>query len=180
MPTSRCLRAFHPVSSIHRAIIYCLSFILLTTLCAPIAFAIPPAVPFVDIVAPISVTPGSTGVTLTVLGTGFTGLSVVRWNGTALVTTFVSAQKLTAAVPDVFVAAVGLGTITVVTGSGVVSNVTYVPVTPPEAGTSFPSSPSSSVSVGTFPQGIAAADFNNDGKIDLAVANNTDGTVSVL
>src|SRR5207244_7294302 len=34
--------------------------------------------------------------------------------------------------------------------------------------------------VGDSPSGIVAADFNNDGKVDLAAANNFDGTVSVL
>jgi len=34
--------------------------------------------------------------------------------------------------------------------------------------------------VGTFPFSIAAADFNGDGKLDLAVANLSDGTVSIL
>ncbi len=34
--------------------------------------------------------------------------------------------------------------------------------------------------VGRYPYQIAAADFNGDGKLDLAVANLTDGTVSIL
>src|SRR5271169_945334 len=57
-------------------------------------------VPFVDIVSPVSITPGSTGVTLTVRGTGFVAASKVAWNGTILTTAFVDAQHLTASVPD--------------------------------------------------------------------------------
>ena len=34
--------------------------------------------------------------------------------------------------------------------------------------------------VGKGPNQIVAADFNGDGKLDLAVANLTDGTVSIL
>jgi FG-GAP-like repeat len=34
--------------------------------------------------------------------------------------------------------------------------------------------------VGNYPVGIVAADFNGDGKTDLAVVNNTDSTVSIL
>jgi uncharacterized repeat protein (TIGR01451 family) len=180
MPPFHVLRATSSIFEIRRAVIFPLAIALLALLCTARASAVTPAVPYIDIVAPVSITPGSTGVTLTLLGAGFSVTTVVRWNGTALTTTFVSNKKLTAAVPDVFVAAVGLGTITAQTGSGVISNIVYVPVAALEAGTSFPSTPSSSVAVETFPQGIVAADFNGDGKIDLAVANNTDGTISVL
>jgi len=34
--------------------------------------------------------------------------------------------------------------------------------------------------VGDFPEGIVAGDFNDDGKVDLAIANNNDGTISIL
>jgi FG-GAP-like repeat len=34
--------------------------------------------------------------------------------------------------------------------------------------------------VGSQPQAILAADFNNDGKLDLATANSGDGTVTLL
>jgi len=35
-------------------------------------------------------------------------------------------------------------------------------------------------SVGVFPTGVVAGDFNDDGKIDLAISNKYDGTVSIL
>ncbi|MGB6496320.1 MAG: FG-GAP-like repeat-containing protein, partial [Candidatus Acidiferrum sp.] len=148
----------------------------------PALFASNNPVPYIDLVAPVSIHPGTTSVTLTVLGTGFISTSVVKWNSTSLTTTFVSSKKLTAAVPDSMVAAVGLGSITVVspTPGGGASNVYYVPVASQESSTTFPSTPSSSITVGNTPQGITTADLNGDGNLDLAVANNGDNTVTIL
>lgn len=120
----------------------------------PALFASNNPVPYIDLVAPVSIHPGTTSVTLTVLGTGFISTSVVKWNSTSLTTTFVSSKKLTAAVPDSMVAAVGLGSITVVspTPGGGASNVYYVPVASQESSTTFPSTPSSSITVGNTPR----------------------------
>jgi len=41
-------------------------------------------------------------------------------------------------------------------------------------------SPATSFPVGTGPQAVVSADFNNDGRLDLAVANHDDRTVGVL
>src|SRR5262245_30873679 len=41
-------------------------------------------------------------------------------------------------------------------------------------------SPITNYAVGPNPQAVITGDFNNDGKLDLAVANHDDGTVSVL
>jgi uncharacterized repeat protein (TIGR01451 family) len=159
-----------------------IAVILLSAIFAtPISAASNP-VPFVDIVSPVSITPGATGVTLTVRGTGFVGTSTVVWNGTTLATTFVSNTELTAAVPDAFVAAVGLGSVVVVspTPGGGKSIATFIPVAAHESATAFPATATSSINVGHLPQGIVTADFNGDGKLDLAVANDTDSTVSIL
>ena len=139
-------------------------------------------VPYVDLISPVSIAPGSTGVTLTISGTGFVAGSIVRWNGVGLTTTFVSAKKLTAAVPDTLVAAVGLGSVTVVSPrpGGGTSNLVYVPVASLETSTVFPASPSSTVATGTQPQGLVTGDFNGDGKIDLAIANNGSNNVTIL
>ena len=139
-------------------------------------------VAYVDLISPVSINPGSTGVTLTISGTGFVANSVVQWNTTALATTYVSSRKLTASVPDALVAAVGLGSVTVVNPrpGGGPSNLMYVPVASLETATVFPASPSSTVGTGTMPQGVVSGDFNGDGKIDLAIANNGDGSVTIL
>jgi hypothetical protein len=147
------------------------------------AFAIPSnSIPYIDFVSPVSINPGATGVTLTIDGANLAPTSVVNWNGIPLTTSFVSTKQLTAVVPDSFVVAIGTASITVVSTApgGGTSNVVFVPVAAAEALINFPASPSSSVSVGTLPQGLAVADFNGDGKQDMAIANKTDGTVSIL
>jgi uncharacterized repeat protein (TIGR01451 family) len=48
------------------------------------------------------------------------------------------------------------------------------------AGGQLTQAPGSPISVGKGPQSIAAGDFNGDGIQDLAIANNQDGTVTVL
>jgi len=66
---------------------------------------------------------------------------------------------------DLAIANLGDGTVTLLLGNG--------------DGT-FTTAAGSPYAVGKGPIGIAAADFNRDGKLDLAVANLTDGTVSIL
>ena len=133
---------------------------LLLGVCSGGALAVSNPVPYVDIVSPVSIHPGATLVTLQVYGTGFVATSIVKWNGTSLTTTFVSSKKLTAAVPDSLVAAIGVGSITVATPGGLISNITFVPVAALETSTVFPNTASSTVNTGSVPQGIAIADFN--------------------
>ena len=160
-------------------------FAVLAAVFSPSCLATPSnPVPYIDIVSPASVHPGVTGVTLTVFGANFVTSSIVRWNGIALTTTFVSSKELTAEVPDSLVAAVGLGAITVVSPApgGGISNVGYFPVASFEATPTFPGTPSSTIALGlgTMPQGIITADFNGDGILDLAVADKGTNTVSIL
>lgn len=58
----------------------------------------PNPVPTITGITPNSAVEGSAGFTLTINGTGFVNGSVVRWDGAARVTTFVSATQLTAQV----------------------------------------------------------------------------------
>ena len=175
-----CRPPFIFCHGIHHTTLALLAALYFFLACCPLQAA--SAVPFVDIVSPVSITPGSTGVIITVRGAGFVASSAVHWNGIALVTTFVNVRELTAAVPDALVAAVGLGTVTVSSPApgGGTSNVSYIPVAAHIPVANFQATPSSSISVGTTPQGIVTGDFNGDGKIDLAVANSGDNTISIL
>ncbi|MDQ3060367.1 MAG: IPT/TIG domain-containing protein [Pseudomonadota bacterium] len=70
----------------------------------------PAPVPAISSLAPASAIAGGPGFSLSVSGSNFvtgTNASVVRWNGTARPTTFVSATQLTAAIPASDIAAAG-------------------------------------------------------------------------
>ncbi|HSO35117.1 MAG TPA: IPT/TIG domain-containing protein [Labilithrix sp.] len=64
---------------------------------------------------------GGTDVPVSVTGTGFTTQSVIRFNGAALPTTFASATSLSATIPAIAFIAAGRFSVTVATGSDVVS-----------------------------------------------------------
>jgi M6 family metalloprotease-like protein len=88
------------------------------------SYSITPLVPSVSNLSPPSVVSGASDFTLTVNGSGFVSPcacllqlepgAVVRWNGTALATTFLSASQLTATVPASLVASPGPASVTVV------------------------------------------------------------------
>jgi hypothetical protein len=67
--------------------------------------------------SPSSVQAGGPSFTLNVTGTGFTTGTVIFWNGSALSTTFVNANAVTAAVPASLIATSGAATITAQNGS---------------------------------------------------------------
>ncbi|WP_460622967.1 T9SS type A sorting domain-containing protein [Hymenobacter tenuis] len=69
--------------------------------------------PTLTALAPSSIAAGSGGFTLAVTGSGFGAGSVVRFNGTELITTVVSATQLSASVPASAVAAAGSFPVTV-------------------------------------------------------------------
>jgi hypothetical protein len=57
-------------------------------------------VPTISSISPTSATAGTKGLAVIAFGTNFLNSSVIRWNGTSLVTAFVSSTELIAAVPD--------------------------------------------------------------------------------
>ncbi|HLV78911.1 MAG TPA: IPT/TIG domain-containing protein, partial [Chthonomonadaceae bacterium] len=78
-------------------------------------FTITNPVPVAGALSPASTTAGKGAFTLTVNGKCFLNSSVVYWNGSALTTTYVSATRLTAAVPATLIASPGTAAVTVVT-----------------------------------------------------------------
>ena len=150
------------------------------------AHASSPPVPIITFISPVSATPGAQAFQLTVSGAGFVSgptPSIVEWNGSQLATTFISQDQLTAEVPAVLIAATTTAWITVVNPScnnacNLSSNVIYFPVGPANPALDF----------GTYiaatlagpPAEMAEGDFNNDGKLDLAVSNSSGNTVSIF
>jgi outer membrane protein assembly factor BamB len=86
-----------------------------------VTYTVTPPLPQVSALNPASASAGSPDFTLTVNGSTFASQSVVRWNGSPLTTTFVSANQLTAQVPASDVAASGSYSVTVDNGSGAAS-----------------------------------------------------------
>jgi hypothetical protein len=135
-------------------------------------------VPFVNQpLVPTTVAPGSPAFTLTVNGTGFVAGSVVNWNGSPRVSTFVSSSRLMAAITAADVAVAGTATVAVNSPSpgGGVSTPVYLGVTNPFSQITFTTSTFGSL----IPLGMTAADLNRDGKLDLVTANEN-GDVSVF
>jgi hypothetical protein len=137
-------------------------------------------VPFLNqSLVPTAVSPQGPQFMLNVSGTGFVSGSTVDFNGTSLPTTFVDHEHLKAAVPAANVASAGTAAITVVSPApgGGVSNLVYFPIAVPAINLSFAAAANSPFQA-LEGIGITAADFNGDGKPDLAVAENA--AVAVL
>jgi hypothetical protein len=161
---------------------------VVATLAAP-AFAGVPSipVPIITFLSPVSAHPGGADFTLTVNGANFVdGVSIVNWSGAPLATTFVTSAQLTATVPAAQTASGGTGWITVSNSlcggpcasvSSWVSNVLYFPVANATSGFT---AVQVNATVGSTPLKLTQGDFNKDGKLDLAVANFSDSTVSIL
>jgi hypothetical protein len=137
-------------------------------------------VPLVDLpLSPAAVTPGSSGFQLTVNGTGFVQGATVKWNGSPRTTTFVSRSQLTATIPASDVATPSTASVTVVNPGpgGGASNIVSFETTLPTPSAAFGTS---TLSPFLGPAGLATADFNGDGKLDVLVANNGSNNVNVL
>ncbi len=109
------------------------------------------------------------GLTLSIIGNGFTGTSQVLLDGTAVPATFVNSRQITAAIPASDLTAARRFTVYVKTGSAI-SNVTDLAVIQP-------------VPVGLSPVGVAVdptldqAVVTNSGSNSITVINLLDGSV---
>jgi phospholipase C len=128
---------------------------------------------------PASVSPGSSSFQVTVNGTGFVSGGTVNWNGSPLSTSLVSASTLTATVPSSNISKPATGIITVSSPApgGGISNPAYLPVGSPGASVSLTSA---DVASGSSPHGVIAADFDGNGRLDLAVVNSGSNTLTIL
>jgi IPT/TIG domain len=90
----------------------------------PLSFTVAnPKTVTIATLAPASIVMGvdAADVALSVTGTGYTAESVIRFNGAALATTFVSSTALKATIPAIAFLATGRFAVTVATGTDVVS-----------------------------------------------------------
>jgi hypothetical protein len=129
-------------------------------------------VPFLNqTLVPTAVSPGSTGLVLNVTGTGFVSGATIDFNGTPLPTSFVGDEHLTATVPATNLASASTAAVMVVnpTPGGGSSNVVYFPIAAPATDVAFAAAKNSPLQA-YLPLGMTVADFNGDGKPDLAVA----------
>jgi len=134
----------------------------------------PPAnpVPFLNqTLGPTSVSPGGPAFPLSVSGTGFINGATIDFNHAPLATTFVDSEHLIAMVPAANVATAGTASVIVVNPApgGGPSNGVYFQVGAPEASVNFVNASNSPLQ-SYAPGGLAVADFNEDGKPDLAIA----------
>ncbi len=91
---------------------------------APATFTISSG-PVITSLSPNTATAGGAAFTLTVNGSGFAAGAIVQWNATALPTTFVNSNQLTAQVAASFIATPGTATVTVVEGGVTSTSATF-------------------------------------------------------
>jgi len=132
-------------------------------------------VPFLNqALVPTAVSPGSNSFTMNVSGANFVSGAIVEFDATPLATIFIDAEHLNAEVPAASIASARTASITVVNPkpAGGRSNAVYFQVAAPATAVNFANAPHSPLHIDS-PSGITAADFNEDGKPDLAIAANT-------
>jgi len=131
-------------------------------------------VPFLNQpLVPTAVSPGSLDFTLILSGTGFVPGAGIDFNNTGISATFVDSEHLSVTIPAANVATAGTAPVSVINPppGGGASNVVNFQIAAPEVTVSFAAAANSPIQA-YEPFGMTVADFNGDGKPDLAVATN--------
>ncbi len=81
--------------------------------------------PTISSLSQVTASPGSTGVTLTIIGTNFDSSAVVNWGATPLTPTNITSTQLTVAIPDNLLTTVGTVNVTVKTNAGESASMTF-------------------------------------------------------
>ena len=111
--------------------------LLLVAFCSPLTAQTYP-MPFVsNPLVPAVAAPGGSGFTLTVNGAGFVSSDVMKWNGSARATSFVSNTRLTAQITAADIATAATSSVTVATPNGGTSNSVLFQVTTKTTSLSF-------------------------------------------
>jgi FG-GAP-like repeat/Cep192 domain 4 len=127
---------------------------------------------------PASVAPGGPMFTLTVNGTGFSSGALIDWDGHPQPTILVSSSQLKATIPGKLIQSPGTKSISVQNPSNHFSNAVFLQVIVPAAFNGVPFI--STYSAGSSLERVATADFNKDGKLDIAASDAGFGDVSIL
>lgn len=129
--------------------------------------------PVLSTISRASAVAGQPSFVLTVNGSNFLASSVIDWNGTALTTTFVNSQQLTATVPASAVAQVGTAQVAVYTpapGGGSSASANFTITAPTPAATLS----ASSLSFGNTTQSVASSSqtivLTNSGSVTLTIS----------
>jgi hypothetical protein len=92
---------------------------------APATFTINPAPPAISTLSPGLVIAGGSAFTLTIRGEYFTSNAIAHWGSTALATTVISQNQLTAVVPASLIAGPGAASVSVTTSAGSSVSLTF-------------------------------------------------------
>ena len=145
-------------------------------------FAINNPAPTITSLSPNGATAGGAGFTLTVNGTGFLSTSVVKFNGTAKTTTFVSATQLTASILSSDISTVGSANVTVTNpapGGGTTPNFVFTIASQPNPVPTLTSiSPTSGVAGQSVNMTLTGTGFIAGSIVNFGGNGDTGGTAS--
>ncbi len=141
------------------------------------------ATPFISDISPVSAVPGGAKFILTVRGSGFTAPELDWQIGktvTKLTASNITDESFTVTIPASLIHTARTGTLTAVNpDSAPASGVSNPVLFPVGSAAASPIFSLTSIKDGAAPTAVATADFNGDGRADMAVINSA-GTVSIF